>query len=137
MGALALASLAIGVAAPWVVKILQDGLLPVGGAAAVGHISQPGWLIEPGYAGFASISPTVLALTLTGFALLAAAIRYLASLRRARRVPVWASGVAVTGRRVQYTPIGYANMVRVIFNVVVPSAHRSCARSAISAFLSA
>jgi hypothetical protein len=42
MGALALASLAIGVAAPWVVKILQDGLLPVGGAAAVGHISQPG-----------------------------------------------------------------------------------------------
>jgi hydrogenase-4 component B len=118
MGALALASLAIGVAAPWVVKILQDGLVPVGGGAAVGHISQPGWLIEPGYAGFASISPTVLALTLTGFALLAAAIRYLASLRRARRVPVWASGVAVTGRRVQYTPIGYANMVRVIFNVV-------------------
>jgi hydrogenase-4 component B len=118
MGALAPASLAIGVAAPWVVKILQDGLRPVGGAAAVGHISQPGWLIEPGYAGFASISATVLALTLTGFALLAAAIRYLASLRRARRVPVWASGVAVTGRRVQYTPIGYANMVRVIFNVV-------------------
>jgi hydrogenase-4 component B len=118
MCALALASLAIGVAAPWVVKILQDGLIPVGGAAAVGHISQPEWLVEPGYAGFASISPTALALTLTGFALLAGAIRYLASLRRARRVPVWASGVAVSGRRVQYTPIGYANMVRVIFNVV-------------------
>ena len=118
MGALALASLAIGVAAPWVVKVLQDGLQPVGGAAAIGHISRPGWLIEPGYAGFASISPTVLALTLTGFALLAATIRYLASLRRARRVPVWASGVAVSGRRAQYTAIGYANMVRVIFNVV-------------------
>jgi hydrogenase-4 component B len=118
MGVLALGSLAIGVAAPWVVKILQTGLLPVGGVTAVGHISQPGWLIEPGYAGFASISPTVLALTLTGFALGAAGIRYLASLRRARRVPVWASGVAVSGRRVQYTAIGYANMVRVIFNVV-------------------
>ena len=62
--------------------------------------------------------PDVLALTLTGFALGAAGLRYLASLRRARRVPVWASGVAVSGRRVQYTPIGYANMVRVIFNVV-------------------
>jgi hypothetical protein len=118
MGVLAVGSLAIGVAAPWVVKILQTGLLPVGGASAIGHISQPGWLIEPAYAGFASISPTVLALTLTGFGLLAAAIRYLASLRRARRVPVWASGVAVSGRRAQYTPIGYANMVRVIFNVV-------------------
>jgi hydrogenase-4 component B len=118
MGVLALGSLAIGVAAPWVVKILQTGLAPVGGAAAIGHISRPGWLIEPGYAGFASISPTVLAITLSGFALGAAALRYLASLRRARRVPVWASGVAVSGRRAQYTPIGYANMVRVIFNVV-------------------
>ena len=33
-------------------------------------------------------------------------------------MPVWASGVAVSGRRAQYTAIGYANMVRVIFNVV-------------------
>jgi formate hydrogenlyase subunit 3/multisubunit Na+/H+ antiporter MnhD subunit len=118
MGVLALASLAIGVGAPWVVKILQRGTYPVGGATAVGHISQPGWLIEPGYPKFASISPTVLALTLTGFALGAAALRYLASVRRARRAPVWASGVRVSGRRAQYTSIGYANMVRVIFNVV-------------------
>ena len=118
MGILALSSLAIGVAAPWVVKVLEQGLLPIGAAAAAGHISQPGWLIEPGYPKFASISPTVLALTLTGFALGAAALRYLASLRRARRVPVWASGVVVSGRRDQYTAIGYANMVRVIFNVV-------------------
>jgi len=118
MGLLALASLAVGVAAPWVVKVLERGLSPVGGIDAIGHISRPGWLIEPGYQGFSSISPTVLALTLTGFALGAAGLRYLASLRRARRVPVWASGVAVSGRRVQYTPIGYANMVRVIFNVV-------------------
>ncbi len=118
MGLLAVASLVIGVAAPWVVKVLEQGLEPVGGAAAIGHVSRPGWLIEPGYPGFASISPTVLALTLMGFALGAAGLRYLASLRRARRVPVWASGVAVSGRRAQYTPIGYANMVRVIFNVV-------------------
>jgi len=118
MSLLALGSLAIGIAAPWVVKVLEHGLLPVGGATAIGHISRPGWLIEPGYAGFASISPTVLAITLTGFALGAACIRRLASLRRARRVPVWASGVAVSGRRAQYTAIGYANMVRVIFNVV-------------------
>ncbi len=118
MGLLAIASLAIGVAAPWVVKVLEHGLVPVGGATAIGHISQPGWLIEPGYPHFASISPTVLALTLIGFALGAACIRRVASLRKARRVPVWASGVTVTGRRVQYTAIGYANMVRVIFNVV-------------------
>ena len=118
MGLLALASLAVGVAAPWVVKVLEHGLAPVGGVDAIGHISQPGWLVEPGYQGFASISPTVMAITLTGFVLGAACLRYLASLRRARLVPVWASGVRVSGRRVQYTPIGYANMVRVIFNVV-------------------
>jgi hydrogenase-4 component B len=118
MGLLAVASLAIGVAAPWVVKVLEHGTLPVGGAAAIGHVSMLGWLIEPGYPKFASISPTVIALTLAGFGLGAACLRYLAGLRRARRVPVWASGVAVSGRRVQYTSIGYANMVRVIFNVV-------------------
>jgi formate hydrogenlyase subunit 3/multisubunit Na+/H+ antiporter MnhD subunit len=118
MGLLAVASLAIGVAAPWVVKVLEHGTLPVGGTAAIGHISELGWLIEPGYAKFASISPTAIALALTGFAIGAAVLRYLASLRRARRVPVWASGVAVSGRRVQYTPLGYSNMVRVIFNVV-------------------
>jgi hydrogenase-4 component B len=118
MGLLALGSLAIGVAAPWVVKVLEQGLVPVGGAAAIGHVSQPGWLVEPGYAHFASISPTVLALTLVGFGLGAACLRRLVSLRRAREVPVWASGVAVSGRRAQYTAIGYANMVRVIFNVV-------------------
>jgi hydrogenase-4 component B len=118
LGLLALASLAVGIAAPWVVKVLEHGLVPVGGSDAIGHITRPGWLVEPGYAGFASISPTVLALTLTGFALGAAGLRYLASLRRGRRVPIWASGAAVSGRRVQYTPIGYANMVRVIFNVV-------------------
>jgi hydrogenase-4 component B len=118
MGLLALASLALGVAAPWVVKVLQQGTVPVGGAAAIGHISQLGWLIEPGYPKFASISPTVLALTLLGFGLGAAALRYLASLRRGRRAPVWASGVRVSGTRAQYTAEGYANMVRVIFNVV-------------------
>jgi hydrogenase-4 component B len=118
MAVLAAASLAIGVAAPWVVKVLQHGTLPVGGGAAIGHISQLGWLIEPGYPKFASISPTTLALALFGFAIGAACLRYLASLRRSRRVPVWASGVAVSGRRAQYTSLGYSNMVRVIFNVV-------------------
>lgn len=118
LGLFAAASLILGIAAPWVVQVLEHGTLPIGGAAAIGHISRPGWLVEPGYAKFASISPTVLALTLTGFALGAAVLRYLLSVRRARRVPIWASGVTVSGRRAQYTSIGYSNMVRVIFNVV-------------------
>ena len=118
MGLLAVSSLAIGVAAPWVVKVIEHATLPVGGAAAIGQISQLGWLIEPGYPNFSSISPTVLALTLAGFAAGAACLRYLVGLRRGRRVPVWASGAAISGRRAQYTSIGYANMVRVIFNVV-------------------
>ena len=118
MGILAIASLVVGVAAPWVVKVLEHATLPIGGGAAIGHVSQLGWLIEPGYPKFASISPTVLILTLTGFALGAAALRYLASIRRGRRAPVWASGVAVSGKRAQYTSVGYSNMVRVIFNVV-------------------
>jgi formate hydrogenlyase subunit 3/multisubunit Na+/H+ antiporter MnhD subunit len=116
---LALGSLALGVGAPWVVKMLERGTAGIGGTAANGHVSQPGWLIEPGYAHFASISPTVLALTLCGFAVGVAALRYTASVRRrARTVPVWASTARPSGDRVQYTSIGYANMARVIFNVV-------------------
>jgi hydrogenase-4 component B len=112
-------SLAVGLAAPWVVKVLQQGTSGIGGQAAVGHISQLGWLIEPGYAKFASTSPTVLGLTLVGFAAGAAGLRYLLRPRaRARVVPVWASGVVASGERTQYTPMGYANMVRVIFNLV-------------------
>ena len=118
MAYLAFASLAIGVAAPWVIEVLQRATLPIGGGAAIGHVSRPGWLVEPGYSPFASISPTVLALTLSGFALAAALIRHLARRRGSRRSPVWASGVAVTGRRAQYTSLGYSNMVRVIFNVI-------------------
>ncbi len=118
LGALAAASLGLGVAGPWVVKLLQRGTLPVGGGAAIGHISQLGWLIEPGHAAFASISATVLVLTLIAFALGAWVLRYLGRLRGRREVPVWASGIAVSGRRAQYTSLGYSNMVRVIFNVV-------------------
>jgi hydrogenase-4 component B len=117
---LALASLAMGVAAPWVVKVLLRGTAPVGaGAAAGAHISQPEWLIEPGYTKFSSISPTTLALALIGFACGAALIRVaLSPRRRARVVPVWASGTVATGRRMQYSALGYSNMVRVIFNVI-------------------
>jgi len=118
MGVLALASLVIGIAAPWVIKVLERATAPIGGVGAIGHISQPGWLVEPGYPKFASISPTVLAIALAGFILAAACLRYVLSAHRVRRAPVWACGVAVSGRRAQYTSIGYANMVRVIFNVV-------------------
>jgi hydrogenase-4 component B len=118
LGLLAFASLAIGIASPWVIKVLEHGTIQIGGGAALGHVSQPGWLIEPGYPSFASISPTVLIITLIGFSVGAGCLRYLVSVRRARRAPLWASGVVVSGRRAQYTSIGYANMVRVIFNVV-------------------
>jgi hydrogenase-4 component B len=119
LAVLGVASLALGVAAPWVVEVLENGLADVGGAAAFGHIARPGWLIEPGYPDFASISPTVLAITLTAFGLGFWAIRALVRARsRGRVVPVWASATAANGARVQYSAFGYANMTRVIFNVV-------------------
>ncbi len=116
---LGLGSLALGVAAPWVVEVLERGLAGVGGEAAFGRVARPGWLIEPGYPGFASISPTALALALAAFAAGLWALRALLRARaRGRTVPVWASGVAAGGGRAQYTATGYANMTRVIFNAV-------------------
>ncbi len=67
-------------------------------ASAVGNISQLGWLIEPGYAKFASISPTVLALTLTGFALGAAACGTWSACA--------ARGACRCGRRASRSPAG-------------------------------
>jgi hydrogenase-4 component B len=112
-------SLAIGIAGPWVVEILENGLAGVGGQAAFGRIAERGWLIQPGYPDFASISPTVLAITLTAFGLGFWTIRALLRVRaRGRVVPVWASATPANGTRVQYSAFGYANMTRVIFNVV-------------------
>jgi formate hydrogenlyase subunit 3/multisubunit Na+/H+ antiporter MnhD subunit len=114
-----LGSLALGVAAPWVVEILEQGTADIGGAAAFGRIAGPGWLVEPGYPAFASISPTVLALTLAGFGVGFWALRTLLHARlKTRVVPVWASGGIAHGAREQFTASGYANMARVIFNVV-------------------
>jgi len=119
LAVLGLGSLALGVATPWVVQVLERGTADIGGRAAFGRIAQPGWLVEPGYPGFASISPTVLVLTLLGFGTGFWLLRSLARVRlRARVVPVWASGVIPGGAREQYTASGYANMARVIFNVV-------------------
>jgi NADH:ubiquinone oxidoreductase subunit 5 (subunit L)/multisubunit Na+/H+ antiporter MnhA subunit len=120
LGILAFSSLAVGVAAPWVVEVLERGTTGIGGEAAMGRIAQPGWLIEPGYPDFASISPTVLAIVLVssslGFWVVRALVR---ARRRGRVVPVWASATEINSRtREQYTAFGYANMTRVIFNVI-------------------
>jgi hydrogenase-4 component B len=119
LGALALGSLAVGVAAPWVVKVLENGTADIGGTNAFGRVSQPGWLLEPGYPDFASTSPTTLAIVLTASALGFVVVRALLRARgRGRVVPVWASATEVDPQREQYTPFGYANMSRVIFNVI-------------------
>jgi formate hydrogenlyase subunit 3/multisubunit Na+/H+ antiporter MnhD subunit len=119
LAVLGLGSLVLGVATPWVVEVLEHGTADIGGATAYGKLAQPGWLVQPGHPDFASISPTVLALTLLGFGVGFGLLRQLARARlRARVVPVWASGVVPGGAREQYTASGYANMARVIFNVV-------------------
>jgi hydrogenase-4 component B len=112
-------SLALGVAAPWVVEVLERGTAGIGGADAFGRIARPGWLVEPGYPGFASVSPTVLAILLASFGLGFWALRALFRARaRGRRVPVWASATELVPSREQYSAFGYANMSRVIFNLV-------------------
>jgi formate hydrogenlyase subunit 3/multisubunit Na+/H+ antiporter MnhD subunit len=118
-GVLAAGSLAIGIAAPWVVEVLERGTADIGGAAAFGTVAKPGWLIEPGYPDFASISPTVLAILLAGFGVGFWVLRaLLRARRRGRVVPVWASATELVPSREQYSAFGYANMSRVIFNVI-------------------
>ena len=87
MGLLALASLAIGVAAPWVVKgTSSTGSPPIGGSAAIGDISEPGWLIEPGYPRLRQHQPDRAGPDPDRVGPRGAGLRYLVSRRRARRV---------------------------------------------------
>ena len=119
LAVLGIGSLALGVAAPWVVEVLERGTAGIGGATAFGRIAEQGWLIEPGYPAFASISPTVLAILLASFGLGFWVLRALLRARAlGREVPVWASATELVPAREQYSAFGYANMSRVIFNVI-------------------
>jgi hydrogenase-4 component B len=118
---LALAGLAIGMAAPWFVYVFDPALAAVGAQAVGPRVSTGELLIAPVFADFSSISPTEVAIVLPAFALLLVLLLVLTRNRRIpiRRTPVWASGSVPGEARTQYTPTGWSNPTRVVFDAAL------------------
>lgn len=123
LAGLALCSIAIGVLAPWVVRLLGATGAPVIGLNVASRVLGDHLVIQPAYPDFSSADPLYLAFVLpllllvpSTFALLARRGRLAG--RGARRVPAWTSGSGRRGPRIAYSAIGYSNPVRVIFTSI-------------------
>ena len=121
-GGLVACGVAFGVAAPWLVNVLGS-VQSAAGVQDVSHqVSTGGLLIEPAFPNFSSIAPTELAIVIPGFAVLILIVGALTRNRRTRvvRTPVWNSGLVRPQGTTQYTPTGWSNPIRVVFELVAP-----------------
>jgi len=118
---LAIGSVALGVLAPWVVRLLGDCETPLIGLNVAGKVVSANWTIEPAYPNFSSADPSYLGFVLPLLFLAPVVAATMAkwwgfrSGKPVRRLPAWSSASGRTGPRLSYTATGYANPVRVIF----------------------
>jgi hydrogenase-4 component B len=120
-GVFAAMSLAVGIAIPWIVPTVANAAAAAGSTNVGGHISTGQYLIEPAFAKFSSIAPTQIALVLLGFGTLIVIIGYIVRNRKVqnKRTPVWNSGAVPFQANTQYTPTGWSNPTRVVFDSVL------------------
>jgi hydrogenase-4 component B len=115
---LAVTTAALGVLAPWEIRWLGQGLESlVGFDLAHGALSDP-LVLGPVYEDFSVLAPTWLAIALPGYALATALLVATLLRPKVRRAPAWTSGALVQPARVQYTPSGYSNPIRVVLRAV-------------------
>ena len=119
--ALALLTVAIGVGAPWAAQFAAASVAAAAGAnVATTMTVWPHLAIQPAFADFSSASPSELAIALPLFLLIPLGLR--AALhrpgQRLARARVWASASGWPEAAVEYTPLAYSNMARVILQVL-------------------
>jgi hydrogenase-4 component B len=116
--ALTLPTASLGILAPWEIRWLGHGLQGVLGFDLAGTtISRP-LVLGPVYPHFSVLAPTWLAVALPAYAIATALLVALVLRPRVRRAPAWTSGALVDPARVQYTPDGYSNPIRVVLRGV-------------------
>ncbi|MCL4545480.1 MAG: hypothetical protein M1118_12935 [Chloroflexi bacterium] len=118
---LAFLTVAIGVGAPWAAQFAAASVAVAAGANVATVIAVwPHLAIQPAFANFSSTSPTELIIALPLFLLIPLALRALLhrhgqSLQRAK---VWTSASGWPEPDVEYTPLAFSNMARVIFQML-------------------
>lgn len=116
--ALALLVVAIGVGMPWAAQFAAASVAGAAGANVAANMTVwPHLAIQPAFANFSSASPTELAIVVPAFLLVPLALRALLrpAGQRRQRVAVWTSASGWPVRAVEYTPLAFSNMERVVF----------------------
>jgi hydrogenase-4 component B len=111
--ALSVVTAALGALAPWEIAWLARGLQgTLGFDLSRTAVTHP-LVLGPVYENFSVLAPTWLAIALPAYAV---ATALLVGLLRSpvRRAPAWTSGASLAPARVQYTPAGYSNPIRVV-----------------------
>jgi formate hydrogenlyase subunit 3/multisubunit Na+/H+ antiporter MnhD subunit len=113
--------LGVAIVAPLEVQLIAGGIRPLVGDTAFSAVTQS-VILQPVYAGFSALSPTLLWLVIPGYALIIAALAALLSGRRfirVRRVPAWTSGSPGVERGHGYTSFAYANPIRKVLGAIL------------------
>jgi len=118
LGLGAIAIVAVGVLAVFLLRLIGPSIDGIAGAQATHAMIGTFPLVQPTFNGFSSISPSGLGIVLLGFTLLFWIIARCFARQSGRGVAVWTSGEPY-GPWTQYTGTGYANPTRVILDAAM------------------
>lgn len=107
--------------APAVVALVSAGLRPMVGWSTSGALAG-GWILQPVFANFSALSPTLLWIVIPSYVLLTIVLASLFSgsrFWRVRRTTPWTSSSAGSPGRSGYTSYGFANPMRKVFAVLL------------------
>lgn len=107
--------------APAVVALVSAGLRPLVGWSTSGALAG-GWILQPVFANFSALSPTLLWIVIPGYVLLTIVVASVFSgsrFWRVRRTAPWTSSSAGAPGRSGYTSYGFANPMRKVFAVLL------------------
>lgn len=117
--------LGLAAAAPLEVTVIAHGLSPLVGHATFGALADP-LVLQPVFAKFSALSPSLLWIVLPGYVLLIALLATgLSGHRffRVRREPAWTSGSRGVRGGKGYTSYAYANPIRKVLATVLMTRH--------------
>lgn len=116
------ACLALAATAPWVIRFISMGLVPVVPRAVTAGALRSPWVLQPVFADFSILSPSWLFIVMPlGLVAVGLGAMLLSNgrLLRIRRVPAWRSASAGVAGPDRYSAFGYANVLRHVLSNIL------------------